>query len=156
MFFAQRELVVNKQKMSLFLNKKSVSKSSVADVHLLGCNIEHTGDARVSNFFKTTVHKNENEMTATFRGRALCGQELDVPTGYTGFVLKEHQKPFMEEEDRTLQAVHQFDKFSYWNLEKTPSANDAVVKAMMWPEIAAAIHGTEETNESQESVKGER
>ncbi|XP_038073972.1 ribonuclease H2 subunit C-like [Patiria miniata] len=144
--------------MSLFLNKKSVADSSPADVHLLGCNVEHTGDAKVSEFFKTAIRKkkNENDLSATFRGRTLCGQVLNVPTGYTGLVLKENQRPFMEEEDRTLQATHQFDKFTYWNLEMTPSVNDAVVKAMMWPEIAEAIHAAGDTNDSQESVKSQR
>lgn len=38
------------------------------------------------------------EMTVSFRGRALRGQELCCPQGYTGVVLKETSKPGSDQE----------------------------------------------------------
>ena len=48
--------------MSLNLNIKSVSDSPGADMHLLGLNIEHTGDAKVAEFFKTAIRKRDENI----------------------------------------------------------------------------------------------
>ena len=42
-------------------------------------------------------------------------------------------------QDRVMKATHKFSQFTYWNLETPPSNNDAIVKAMQWINIAAAV-----------------
>ena len=42
-------------------------------------------------------------------------------------------------QDRTFKATHQFKNFTYWNLETAMCVNDAIVKAMVWPQIAQAV-----------------
>lgn len=80
-------------------------------------------------------------MTVSFRGRALKGQEVSCPHGYTGLVLKEDHKPTSDQEDRTVRVESVFNRFTYWNLETPPTSDDGVVMAMAWPDLAAAIHG---------------
>ncbi|XP_077143546.1 ribonuclease H2 subunit C isoform X1 [Ranitomeya variabilis] len=76
----------------------------------------------------------------SFRGRMLRGQEVSVPAGYMGIVLKEDHKPCSEEEDRCLNVRSTFQSFTQWNLETPPSADDVLVMSLAWPEIASAIH----------------
>ena len=42
-------------------------------------------------------------------------------------------------QDRVMKATHKFSQFTYWNLETPPSNNDAIIKAMQWINIAAAV-----------------
>ncbi|XP_069824337.1 ribonuclease H2 subunit C isoform X2 [Dendropsophus ebraccatus] len=76
----------------------------------------------------------------SFRGRVLRGQEVSVPAGYMGLVLKEDHKPCSEDEDRCLNVRSTFQSFTQWNLETPPSADDVLVMSMAWPKIASAIH----------------
>ena len=55
--------------------------------HLLPCEIEYSGPAIVSAYFKPTTGKRGLE--AAFRGRALQGVPLALPAGYTGAVLQD-------------------------------------------------------------------
>nr|XP_043895822.1 ribonuclease H2 subunit C isoform X2 [Solea senegalensis] len=100
-----------------------------APVHLLPCEIEHSGSAQVSQYFTATTKDRKCEKTVSFRGRELKGQEISCPQGYTGLVLKETNKPGSDQE------------LTYWNLETPPNSDDMIVMAMDWPELADAIHG---------------
>ncbi|XP_056900105.1 ribonuclease H2 subunit C isoform X1 [Takifugu flavidus] len=132
--------------MSNNTNVIHVQVSSVGDaqrvpVHLMPCEIEHNGPAQVSQYFHATTKDRKQEMTVSFRGRALKGQELCCPQGYTGVVLKETIKPGSDQEDRTVMVTSVFDKMTYWNLETLPNPDDRVVMAMDWTELSEAIHG---------------
>ncbi|KAM3866786.1 ribonuclease H2 subunit C [Diretmus argenteus] len=118
-----------------------VGKADRVPVHLLPCEVEHNGSARVAQYFNAAVKERKHEKTVSFRGRGLRGQELSCPHGYTGLVLKEVDKPGSDQEDRTVRVSSVFDKLTYWNLETPPNSDDAVVMAMGWPELAEAIHG---------------
>ena len=37
-------------------------------------------------------------LSASFRGRSLKGCVLNLPAGYTGYVMKEEKRPFTDEE----------------------------------------------------------
>ncbi|KAH1168367.1 hypothetical protein KIL84_003850 [Mauremys mutica] len=80
------------------------------------------------------------EKSVSFRGRSLKGQEVMVPQGYVGLVLKEDQRPCTEEEERTLRLKSTFGTLTVWNLEQAPSADDGLLLALSWPRIAEAIH----------------
>ncbi|KAI9592178.1 hypothetical protein BDF19DRAFT_452601 [Syncephalis fuscata] len=55
-------------------------------LHHLPCSIDHHGSANVNIFFcpelKSTTET--DEWQASFRGRALVGRTISVPTGYEG------------------------------------------------------------------------
>lgn len=115
--------------MSCHTNAIHVELSSVrsaprAPVHLMPCEVEHSGPARVSQYFHAVikdckqgththayiqvifVHSAQppacafvvTEKTASFRGRGLRGQELCCPEGHTGLVLKETHQPGSDQE----------------------------------------------------------
>ncbi|KAM9740823.1 ribonuclease H2 subunit C [Menidia menidia] len=123
------------------LQVSSVGQAKQEPVHLMPCEIEHNGPAKVSEFFTSTTKDHKQEKTVSFRGRGLKGQEIALPQGYTGLVLKEINKPGSDQEDRTVRASSVFDSLTYWNLETPPNSDDTVVMAMDWPELADAIHG---------------
>ncbi|KAI1898650.1 hypothetical protein AGOR_G00074560 [Albula goreensis] len=120
----------------------SVDQADRPQVHLLPCEIEQDGPAEVSCYFTCAVKDRKHEMSVSFRGRGLKGQEVSCPHGYTGLVLKEDHKPTTDQEDRTVRVSSIFSRFTYWNLETPPNSDDVVVMAMAWPELAKAIHGS--------------
>ncbi|KAJ8405188.1 hypothetical protein AAFF_G00321790 [Aldrovandia affinis] len=120
----------------------SVVQADKPQVHLLPCEIEQDGPAEVSRYFTSAVKDRKHEMSVSFRGRGLKGQEVSCPQAYTGLVLKEDHKPTTDQEDRTVRVSSVFHHFTYWNLETQPTSDDAVVMAMAWPELAEAIHGS--------------
>ncbi|KAI3351655.1 hypothetical protein L3Q82_020504 [Scortum barcoo] len=117
----------------------SVDQVQKASVHLMPCEVEHDGQAQVSQYFAATTKDCKQEKTVSFRGRGLKGRELRCPQGYTGLVLKEINKPGSDQEDRTVRLTSVFDKLTYWNLETPPTSDDTVVMAMDWPELAEAV-----------------
>ncbi|XP_030620569.1 ribonuclease H2 subunit C [Chanos chanos] len=119
----------------------SAAQANKEQLHLLPCEIEHNGPAEVSRFYSPTVKDHKHEMTVSFRGRPLKGQEVNCPQGYTGLVLKEVQRPSSDQEDRIVKVSSVFNNFTRWNLETPPTSDDGVVMAMMWPKLAEAIHG---------------
>lgn len=119
----------------------SLKQADKPQVHLLPCEIEHDGRAEVLTYFTSTTKERKHEMSVSFRGRGLKGQELNCPQGYTGLVLKETQKPASDQEDRTVKVSSVFHNFTYWNLETPPTSDDGVVMAMAWSQLAEAIHG---------------
>ncbi|XP_061900210.1 ribonuclease H2 subunit C [Entelurus aequoreus] len=123
------------------IDASSVGQAPRQPVHMIPCDIEHNGPAQVSQYFTAAVKDRKHEKTVSFRGRGLKGQELTCPQGYTGLVLEEINTTGSDQEDRTLKVSSVFDKLTYWNLETPPNSDDAVVMAMDWPELAAAIHG---------------
>ena len=46
-------------------------------------------------------------LSASFRGRSLKGCSLNLPVGYTGFVMKEEKRPFTEEEVNFHKLMHE-------------------------------------------------
>ncbi|KAJ7371132.1 Ribonuclease H2 subunit C [Desmophyllum pertusum] len=141
----------------------SISQAAISScpesnrVHLMACEIEHDGEAPVSSYFDKTVREDgtssgvqdgEKALSASFRGRDLKGCVVNLPAGYTGYVMKEDKRPFTDEEDREMKATHKFSQFTYWNLETPPSNNDAITKAMQWINIASALHGGDVDNQN--------
>lgn len=57
----------------------------------------------------------------------------------SGVVLKEKGEAVIEEEVRQLHVQHRFLKFTAWNLDKIPNADDRLNKALRWISIARAV-----------------
>ncbi|XP_063801160.1 ribonuclease H2 subunit C [Pseudophryne corroboree] len=109
-------------------------------IHLLPFHIQRQGAAKVNEFFVPAVRESLGGKEVSFRGRTLRGQEVSVPDGYMGVVLREDNKPCSEEEDRTLTVRSTFQSFTQWNLETIPSADDVLVMSLAWPKIASMVH----------------
>ncbi|KAG9346517.1 hypothetical protein JZ751_006828 [Albula glossodonta] len=86
----------------------SVDQADRPQVHLLPCEIEQDGPAEVSCYFTCAVKDRKHEMSVSFRGRGLKGQEVSCPHGYTGLVLKEDHKPTTDQE-MPLQTFEAFE-----------------------------------------------
>ncbi|XP_070576886.1 ribonuclease H2 subunit C-like isoform X1 [Ptychodera flava] len=152
--------------MSIYIDRHSLDRAASDSVRMsyIPCKIEHNGEAKVNEYFRNSIRDLGQEkgetMSASIRGRSLHGINVDVPEEFTGLVIKEDKKPFLEDEDRHFKVVHRFQRFEYWNWDKEPSVNDKLNKVMVWPTIAAAIHSPVSTDnnlqDSQGSVAGKR
>ncbi|XP_067681626.1 ribonuclease H2 subunit C-like [Haliotis asinina] len=140
--------------MSIYLNTSSVPGVLEDSCHLMPFDVEHDGNANVSSYFTTSIREEQEATTASFRGRPLNGQHFTLPSGYSGIVVKENRKPVTEDEDRELNITHRFQKMTYWNLDKLPSADDRFTQAMQWADIAKALHRPVDEESSQKSVTG--
>ncbi|XP_078671785.1 ribonuclease H2 subunit C-like [Branchiostoma floridae x Branchiostoma belcheri] len=138
--------------MSVEVDLSGVSgeTAAAAKLHLLPCEVEHTGPAQVARFFTPGVRDSgQGALQASFRGRELRGENVTLPDGYTGLVLKEKHKAVSDEEARVFHAAQKFQEFTYWNMETPPSKNDGLQKALHWLEISKAIHSPVDKNISQ-------
>ncbi|KAE8607695.1 hypothetical protein XENTR_v10011254 [Xenopus tropicalis] len=124
------------------VDPRSLSGAVSEPMHLLPCQIQREGAANVKGYFAPAVKDREGGKEVSFRGRTLKGQEVSVPSGYMGVVLREDQKPCSEEEDRLFTVKSTFRSFTQWNLETPPSADDVLIMSLIWPKIAAAVSGT--------------
>ncbi|XP_043408422.1 ribonuclease H2 subunit C isoform X2 [Chelonia mydas] len=122
------------------LDLSSLREAPQDVLHLLPCEVEHNGSAPVDRYFTPAIRQGSQEKSVSFRGRSLKGQEVMVPQGYVGLVLKEDQRPCTEEEERTVRLKSTFGALTVWNLERAPSADDGLLLALSWPGIAEAIH----------------
>lgn len=102
----------------------------------------------------------DGKSEAYFRGRKLIGQEIKVPEGYRGVMVKDAGKeskaaqdagkqearadddPVEEEEEEldVLQEIGSFDEIILWGHESIAESDDAFVKGMgEWIRFAEAV-----------------
>ena len=100
----------------------------------------------------------DGKLESYFRGRKLRGQEVDLPQGYRGVIVKEagkektalqsHDKGDLEgekaeeeqEEATLLEEVGSFEKMVIWNHESMVNGDDAFVKGVSeWIDFAEAV-----------------
>jgi len=118
-------------------------------VHLLPCQIDHTGPAKVSSYFIQTHGTDPASggscTTAAFRGRQLFGIMSRLPPGYKGCVYAErvdHDTERMEEDAEIMhECIDQFDEFTVWKHDNAPDTKtDPFFVAMEWSNIATHLH----------------
>lgn len=100
-------------------------------------------------FFKVTYLKSRRiyicllimflDFEASFRGHPLEGKIITVPKGYKGLTFYEHKKPEDPKKKREFVSTGTFTNFTYWNFDKLPSKNDALIGALDWIDIADAV-----------------
>ncbi len=61
-----------------------------------------------------------------------------MPNGVLGVVYEEN-KTKLSDTNRTLRVNSVFDEYVYWNYDKIPSDNDALIKALDWIEISKSV-----------------
>ncbi|KAJ2960253.1 hypothetical protein NQZ79_g4396 [Umbelopsis isabellina] len=117
------------------------------ELHLLPCEIDHNGPAKVSSYF---VHIPSADpatgkpcSTATFRGRQLYGTKNQLPTKYTGHVYSQRLDHDMDESDETEvthECIETFKDFTVWKHDSAPEeSTDAFFTGMGWAGIAGYV-----------------
>lgn len=86
-----------------------------------------------NKFFKFSV------LTCSFRGYPLQGKVVPVPEGYKGITFYEYKPPETEDAERNIYATGTFTQLTYWNYDKIPSRNDALIAALDWIDVAEAV-----------------
>jgi len=174
--------------MSIYIADRTKSRESdtavhdtASSIHLLPCRIQSDSVAAVSQYFVPTIITNsqsDNSRTtlkASFRGRPLEGERVELPPGYIGLVLSEEVNSSKSKEDssskskedskvreenssksreeRTLTVENKFKSLTQWNLDQAPGLSDKFTQALKWLEISQAIHCslTDNNNSSQTS-----
>ncbi|XP_033735658.1 ribonuclease H2 subunit C-like [Pecten maximus] len=125
-----------------------------AKLHAMPCHIQYDGKANIAQYFESNSRKTGEAMTASFRGRPLKGEVIQVPHGYTGLIVKETRKAITEDEDRHLTAMNKFKEINFWNLDRTPCEDDKMKQAKTWLELAKVLHQPLENESSQKSTVG--
>ncbi|XP_049959746.1 uncharacterized protein LOC126479488 [Schistocerca serialis cubense] len=128
--------------MAFHINFSSDIMKSDNKVQYIPCYIAKNGTANVSKYFEPYVKTdaNENVLRASFRGRPLVGDKLELPKQYSGIVMQEQKQPLTESTERTAHVTHAFKSIVYWNWAKQPSKNDAFVSMLDWIDIAEVLH----------------
>lgn len=67
------------------------------------------------------------------------GKVVSLPKGYKGIVAQETMKPLTESAERNIHVMHTFTSFTYWNWDKPPSLDDALLSALDWIDISEAV-----------------
>jgi hypothetical protein len=67
------------------------------------------------------------------------GKVIPLPNGYRGIVGQETVKPMTEGAERNIHVTHTFKSFTYWNWDKPPSLNDALLSALDWVDVSEAV-----------------
>jgi ribonuclease H2 subunit C len=67
------------------------------------------------------------------------GKTVTLPHGYRGIIAQETIKPMLEGAERNIHVTHIFKSFTYWNWDKPPSANDALLSALDWVDISEVV-----------------
>lgn len=78
------------------------------------------------------------ELSNALRGFPLNGRKFKTPDGVLGVVYEEN-KTKLSEANRTLKVNSVFNEYVYWNYDKIPSDNDALIKALDWIEISKSV-----------------
>ncbi|KAI9138636.1 ribonuclease H2 non-catalytic subunit-domain-containing protein [Paraphysoderma sedebokerense] len=151
------------QIVSSSLQSAKVLNSS--NFHLLPCNIDHDGPAKVSSYFVVNEAKNETDLLngesttqhtdkqyeASFRGRHLRGRNVPIPPGYQGHILQEtsvnDHHIYSNEEDqdnhdpkRTFKSVYKFNEIMLWGHDEFPQLwKDNVLKGLDWCSMSLEV-----------------
>ncbi|KAI8614675.1 ribonuclease H2, subunit C, partial [Chytriomyces sp. MP71] len=118
-------------------------------VHMLPCEVLHSGPANVSSFFtvrpqdatkgsNTTsdpTPSDAQKVEANFRGRGLQGVVAPLPAGFTGIIFQEGK--LQEDYVRYWKTEAAFDSMTVWGHDEQPSiAHDSALRAFACMEMA--------------------
>ncbi|EPS68283.1 hypothetical protein M569_06488, partial [Genlisea aurea] len=110
-------------------------------VHRLPCCIKYNGPTAVSHYFKPKPAGVEVDGLAVeeayFRGRNLFGTTIDLPQGYSGFILVK------DSDERTSdhwETSATFRNLSVWSHDARPTKDDAIIRAFHWFAVAETLH----------------
>ncbi|KAF6229325.1 hypothetical protein HO133_007441 [Letharia lupina] len=151
----------------LKFSKPETRVQKQCEPNVLPCRIHHDGPVDASPRYWAPKTAQDGQPEAYFRGRRLRGQEIDVPQGYRGVIVKEAGKERTslqntdvgnlereegeqeQEEVTVLNEVGSFDKVVIWSHETRLDEDDAFVKGLgEWIGFAEAINAPGDENTS--------
>ncbi|CAF0912908.1 unnamed protein product [Rotaria sp. Silwood1] len=102
-------------------------------VYSMPCSIDipSTITSDIKRHFTNSIQVNKdnnNKLVASFRGRPLDGEQLDIPNDYIGILTN------------SSKYVSSFDKFIYFNLDCSTSKNDCIARSIEWLSLAKILH----------------
>ena len=90
------------------------------------CSSTTTSD--IKRHFTDSIEEKNDELHASFRGRPLNGQHLNIPDDYIGMLTNENQP------------IEQFDQITYFNLDCSTSIKDSFARSIQWLSLAKILH----------------
>lgn len=115
-----------------------------SSLHLLPCEIQHTGNVAVGRYFKPrpSAAGEAGSLQAAFRGRRLRGETVRPPAGYVGAVLQDTQQASVADgEERRWLHKTSFDEFTVWaHDDAVVTEDEPVFKCMRFAGIADVLH----------------
>ncbi|KAK7593037.1 hypothetical protein V9T40_007789 [Parthenolecanium corni] len=126
------------------------------NLHYMPCQIAYNGKAKTSAYFEEIIGS-DGTKNASFRGRPLHGQEINIPKGYCGYVLKKPDVSFPSQ-PKAYQVQQSFKKFNFWNLDRIPSKNDNLLSAFDWLDVSEVLHSSSspQKEEKTQNIKSNR
>ncbi|KAG4076197.1 hypothetical protein HA402_014746 [Bradysia odoriphaga] len=100
--------------------------------------LQSSGIAPVQKYFDQYTDEVDGELSNALRGYPLIGRKFKTPEGMLGVVYEEN-KTKLSEANRTLKVNSVFNEYVYWNYDKIPSDNDALIKALDWIQISKSV-----------------
>eukprot|EP01083_Nonionella_stella_P091328 255352_1 len=151
---------------SIMIESTPVNELKCVDehLHLLPCEVQHNGPAKVDSYFKSqsagkqlnrggihgsfeTVSDKKEESSnvakqevsrVMFRGHELLGGTVDLPSSTRGFVLKESGS-CLDDDNTTWKVSHKFSKFTVWNRDSFSDRKVVGETIDEWFDIAHAV-----------------
>jgi hypothetical protein len=80
------------------------------------------------HFTNSIQINNNNKLEASFRGRPLNGEHIDIPNDYIG-ILTDSAKP-----------LSSFNQLTYFNLDCSTTKNDCIARSIEWISLAKILH----------------
>lgn len=118
--------------------KYSTNKTSEDRFHSINCEIEHTGDAKVSSYFEPAITRkdtDEERCDVSFRGRPMNGRIVKLPDNYLIANLKSSKR----NEDE-FQVNETSKAFTYWNFDQQPDLDDSTYQVVNWLNISEQLN----------------
>lgn len=110
-------------------------------LHLLPCEIDHSGPASVSNYFHPKPNEARGCIEAHFRGHLVSGTSVKLPAFSTCAVLIACDSEDAEDEGKKVWKVSErHDSFCVWNRDSNLNERSCVRQAVEWIGLARALH----------------
>lgn len=104
-----------------------------SNVYSMPCSIDvpSTITSDIKRHFTNSIQKKDdtdNKCTASFRGRPLNGEQLNIPDDYIGIL------------SNSTKYVSSFDKLTYFNLDCSTTKDDCISRSVEWLSLAKILH----------------
>ncbi|KAJ3019067.1 UNVERIFIED_CONTAM: Arp2/3 complex subunit, actin nucleation center, partial [Siphonaria sp. JEL0065] len=126
--------------------------AALETVHILPCEVAHSGKANVSGLFvvrkessegdatgsaaTNTVDGNSSVYASNFRGRGLKGVKAELGDKYAGLILQEGKADGSDDATRYLRTDGVFNEMYVWGHDDAPTpAHDAALRAFAWMQV---------------------
>lgn len=107
-------------------------------IHVVPVALDYSGEAKVDTYFSPEPSRSsagEPILTASLRGRALKGKEVELPEGVVALVLRS-DRPEGEEGEAQVTCVSSSARVVSWNHDSEPTSWDPLPRALDWIPLA--------------------